>query len=727
MAKPTLNLSHALSRAMSAYSAGKLVEAEQLCQQIINSKRDLFDALHLLAVVQSRLGKKNTALASYRRALKVRPDSAEALSNCGFTLHELKRFTEALASYDRALTLRPDFAAAFLNRGLTQHELKRFEEALESYDRALKARPDYAEAFSNRGITLNRLKRFEEALASYDRALMLWPDSAEVLCNRGNTLKELNRFEEALASYDRALTLRPDHAEALSNRGAALHELGRFEEALASNDRALKVRPDYAQALSNRGLTLHELKRFEEALTCYDRALTERPDYAEALSNRGNTLHELKRFEEALASYDRALMLRPDYAEALSNRGNTLHELRRFAEALASYHLALKVRPDYAEAQDNVGLTLLQLGRLPEARVAFEQAVTLAPCKAKYRRDLGEITRFVPGDANLAALEKLAEDSAALSIGDRVEMHFALAKAYEDMGRHAEAFTQLLDGNALKHRQVTYDEAETLGGLDRVQAVFTSELIQRWQNAGNPSPVPVFIVGMARSGSTLVEQILASHPQVFGGGELKYFDAAMQGIRTKLDDSTTFPELVSGMTGEDYRDLGTRYLAEVERLAAGVSHITDKMPMNFIFTGLIHLALPNAIIIHTIRDPVDTCLSCFSRLFTEGQNHTYDLAELGRYYRHYQALMAHWHRVLPAGRILDVRYEDVVADLEGQARRIIAHCGLNWDPHCLDFHQTERPVLTASAAQVRQPIYNSAIGRWRVYGPLLRPLLEALG
>ena len=180
------------------------------------------------------------------------------------------------------------------------------------------------------------------------------------------------------------------------------------------------------------------------------------------------------------------------------------------------------------------------------------------------------------------------------------------------------------------------------------------------------------------------------------------------------------------MTGEDYRDLGTRYLAEIERLAPGARHITDKAPINFIFAGLIHLALPNAPIIHTVRDPVDTCISCFSKLFTEEQNHTFDLAELGRYYRHYQALMEHWHRVLPPGRILDVRYEDVVADLEGQARRIIAHCGLDWDARCLAFHQTERPVRTASTAQVRQPIYNNAIGRGRVYTQFLAPLLAEL-
>jgi predicted O-linked N-acetylglucosamine transferase (SPINDLY family) len=379
MAKPKHTLPQAFSRAILAYNAGKLVEAEQLCQQIINTKRGLFEALHLLAVVQSRLGKKDTALASYDRALKVRPDSAEALFNRGWTLHELKRFDEALASYERALTVRPDLAEAFCNRGLTLHELKRFEEALASYDRALKVRPDYAEALCNRGLTLHELKRFEQALASYDRALKVRPDSAEVFCNRGLTLHELKRFEKALASYDRALTLRPDYAEALSNRGATLHELKRFEEALASYHRALALRPDHAEAFCNRGITLHELKRFEEALASYDRALKVRPDYAEVFSNRGITLHELKRFEEALASYDCALKVRPDYAEALSNRGVTLHELKRFEEALASYDRALKIRPDSAEVFSNRGVTLYELKRFEEALASYDRALAVKP------------------------------------------------------------------------------------------------------------------------------------------------------------------------------------------------------------------------------------------------------------------------------------------------------------------------------------------------------------
>jgi len=284
MAKPTDTLLQMLSRAISAYNAGKLVEAQQICQLIVSAKPDLFDALQLLAGIQSRLGNKDLALASYDRALKVRPNSAEVLFARGWILQELQRFEEALASYDRALKLRPNYAEVLNNRGLTQHKLKRSEEALASYDRALKSRPDFAEALANRGLTLHELKRFEEALASYDRALKLRPDYVGALASRGLALHELKRFEEALASYDRALKLRSDYAEAHSNRGAALRELKRFEEALASYDRAIELRPDYPEALSNRGFTLHELKRFEEALANYDRVLAVNPDHAYALS-----------------------------------------------------------------------------------------------------------------------------------------------------------------------------------------------------------------------------------------------------------------------------------------------------------------------------------------------------------------------------------------------------------------------------------------------------------
>jgi tetratricopeptide (TPR) repeat protein len=374
--------SKTLNSAVTAYNAGRLAEAEQLCQEILIANQDFFDALHLLAIVQSRLGKRQLALASFDRALAVRANHAEALSNRGLTLRDLKRFDEALASYECALTVQPDHPEALSNRGLTLHELKRFDEALASYDRALVVRPNYAIALFNRGLTLYELNRLDEALSSYDRALALQPHYAEALSNRGLALHRLKRSDEAVASYDRALEVRPRYAEALCNRGLTLHELNRFDEALASYNRALTLQPHYAEALSNRGLTLHRLKRFDEALASYDRALVVRPDYAEALSNRGMTLRELNRFEEALESYNRALIVRPQFAKAHSNRGNALHELNRFDEALESFDSALRVDPEYAEAFSNRGVTLHALMRFEEALSDFQRALKLRPNQA---------------------------------------------------------------------------------------------------------------------------------------------------------------------------------------------------------------------------------------------------------------------------------------------------------------------------------------------------------
>jgi Sulfotransferase family len=321
-------------------------------------------------------------------------------------------------------------------------------------------------------------------------------------------------------------------------------------------------------------------------------------------------------------------------------------------------------------------------------------------------------------------METLLQSIESLPAREQIELRFALAKAYDDTGRPDDAFRQLLAGNALKRRQIAYDEAATLTEIDRIQAIFTPKLMQSLQGEGDPSSVPIFIVGMPRSGTTLIEQILASHPHVFGAGELPNLSLSVADLRPAM--GCAFPDAMERMSGDDLRQLGSRYVSDIVRLAPNAAHITNKMPANFLFAGLIHLTLPNARIIHAVRDPLDTCVSCFSKLFASGQPQTYDLEELGRYYWRYQALMKHWHRVLPPGRILDVRYEDVVADLEGQARRIVSHCGLEWDPNCLAFHETTRPVRTASATQVRRPLYRSAVGRAQSYEPFLRPLTRQL-
>ena len=371
--------SAAVKQATAFLQAGMLDRAAALCQAIIRQRPYDFDLLHLLAIIEAQLGRAEDALASYNRALAVKPDSAEALYNRGITLRNLNRLDESLTSYDRALAIKPDFAAALVNRGLIYHHLKQLDDALTSYETALVVKPDYAEALYNRGITLFEMRHFEEALKSYDEALLINPNYAQGHYNRGIVLQELRRLDEALASYDRALEVKSDYAEAQTNRANTLHELKRYDEALTSYDAILANRPLHPEMLYGRGNALRGLNRYEEAIASYNAALAIKPDYAEVLNNRGVTLWDLRRLEEALASYDKALAAKPDYLEALVNRGITLWGSKRFEDALKSYDMAVAIAPGHAEALYNRGIVLLDLKRPDEAVKSFERVLSIDP------------------------------------------------------------------------------------------------------------------------------------------------------------------------------------------------------------------------------------------------------------------------------------------------------------------------------------------------------------
>lgn len=706
------------------YKQGNFSEAEQLYSEIIETDPGQFDALHRLGILSYKKGQYADAHRYIGAALEVSPNEAPALSDFGLVQATLDDLQGALASYDAALVIKSDLADVHCRRGDVLKKLDRHGEAIASYDRALELNPHFAQALNNRGLTLMDIGRPLEALASYERLLAFSPDDLLALCNRGRTLQDLKRPEDALASYDRALILKPDYLEVLNNRGVLLQDFNRLEEALACFDRVLAVKPDYIRALNNRGDLLRKLNRPEEALATYDQVLGLEPHSAEALSNRGLVLFVLNRSEEALSSLDQALTLNPHDARAFNVRGLALLSLNRPAEALASYDQALVLTPDFADALGNKGMLLTELGRFEEAREAIERSIALAPHVVRAYYNLTLSKRIEAGSPHFRAMQDLALGMAALAPDDQIHLHYALGKAFADIGDHASSFPHLLAGAALKRKQTPYDEAATLAGFQRTCGAFGEQRMERDKGLGEPSGVPVFIVGMPRSGTSLVEQILASHPQAFAAGETDAFAGAVQ----DLDDEAApnLSEPISLTSSQGLLRLGENYLRRISATAPTAQRITNKTPDNFRFLGLIHLAMPNARIIHIRRDPLDTCLSCFSKLFGGDLPYTYDLAELGRYYRAYEAMMAHWRRVLPQGVMLDVRYEDIVGGLEGQARRIVAHCGLDWNARCLDFHLTERWVHTASATQVRQPIYQSSVGRWRALEAFLKPLIAEL-
>ncbi len=685
----------------------------------------------LLAEQKRRHGFLADADELTRRAAAAQPDNAEAEHMLGIIAHQSGKLADAIEHVRRAIAIKPDVALYHANLGEMCRLAGRIDEAIAASRRALELNPNYAGALSNLGIALFDQGKFEEALTHYDRAVALEPAFAQAHSNRGNALQRLKRYADAEPSYRRAIELQPNFADAWNNLGTCLRELKRPDEAETVYRKALELGPNNPDTLDNLALAVKDLERLDEAAELLRRALV-----IEARSDKfhvhyATVLLDQKQTEEAAAACSRALALNAGNHDAINLMGRVAFERGDLEDSLKHYQRALALKPDLADAYNNMGNVLKELGKLDEARDAYLQALQLDADVAGVYVNLADSKKFAPGDPHLAAMEKLAAKTEGLSKTDRMQIDFGLGKAYADLKDYSRSFKHLLAGNAAKRATVAYDEQATLALFDRIEAAFTRELIGGKSGGGDPSALPIFVIGMPRSGTTLVEQIMASHPLVHGAGELQTLNDVILEVRGPDGNALIYPEFVPALDGAALRQIGARYLALVRALAAkhgraDAARITDKMPSNYYFAGLLHLALPNARIIHTIRDPVDTCISCFSKLFSAEQNHTYDLAELGRYYRRYEALMAYWRTVLPPGRILDVRYEDVVADLDGQARRIIDYCGLPWDDRCLSFHQTDRPVRTASATQVRQPIYKSAIGRWHVYEEHLGPLLGAL-
>jgi tetratricopeptide (TPR) repeat protein len=673
------------------------------------------------------LGRLDAAQSAYQAALTLRPAFAEAAHNLGDVLAARRRFPAAAEWFARALELGPEVADTHNKLGMALAAVGRRDEAIACFRRAVALRPDHVEAHNNLGGLLHELGRIAEAADAFAAAVAVNPRQADLHSNRAVVLAALQRHEDAAASSARAIALQPDLADAHNNLGSALRTLGRSDAALACFEKAVALRPGYAEALNNLGALLHAMERHDNAIEWFEKALAAKPDYAEAHNNLGAALAALDRPQEALGWFERALAIRPNYVVALNSLGLALSKLHREAEALGCYERALAIDPKYADSHRNMGVVLRTLGRLDEARRALETAIALEPDRIEHYLVLAASKRFVAGDPHLAAMAALARDLDAHPEKKRIDFHFNLAKAYADVGEHAPAFDHLLAGNALKRRSIVYDEAATLGWFERIVREFTPAVMERLRGHGDRSTKPVFIVGMPRAGTTLIEQILASHPEIFGAGEIEDFRIETARLVGPDGAPMIFPELAGTVTGEQMRELGATYLSRLSAAAPTAARVTDKLPLNFAWAGLIHLALPGARIIHVRRNPIDTCLSCFSVSFAGHQPYSYDLGELGRYYRAYEAVMAHWHALLPDGVMLEVRYEDVVDDLEGQARRLVAHCGLPWHDACLAFHTTQRPIRTASVAQVRQPIYRSSVARWKPYEHLLAPLIEALG
>ena len=596
--------------------------------------------------------------------------------------------------------------------------LGRLEEAVASYTQALQIKPDFAEAHNNLGNALNKLGKPEEAVSSLRKALRIKPDFAEAHNNLGAALNYLGKPEEAVSSLTKAVQIKPDFAEAHNNLGAALNKLGKPEEAVASYDKALQIKPDYTDAHYNLGNALNNLGKPEEAVSSLSKALQIKPDFAEAHNNLGAALYNLGKPDKAVSSLRKALQIKPDFAEAHYNLGNALNDLEKAEQAVSSLTKALQIKPDYAEAHNNLGNTLSDLGRPDEAVASLRKALQIKPDYAEAHRNLSNVKKYPDGDPQIQRMLQLVE-RLNLSDEDRMHLNFALGKAHADIGNHDKAFSYLSDGNRLRKQELRYDISSSRASFANIKSTFSEDVpalnVVR-ESDGAKGQQPVFVLGMPRSGTTLVEQILVSHSQVYGAGELRLFG---QSVNASKWSSTQ-------LSSDQFQSIRTSYISGLTELGASEPYITDKMPLNFIWIGFIVAATPEAKIVHVTRDARATCWSNFKHYFSHrGNGFANDLQDVAEYYKMYIDLMAFWHEKFP-GRIYDLNYEALTEHQEDESRKLLDHVGLDWEDQCLEFHKTKRAVRTASATQVRQKMYQGSSEEWRKYEKHLAPMVELL-
>ena len=624
------------------------------------------------------------------------------------------------SAVDRRTRIRE--VAAEFNTAVAHHRADRIEEAEALYRRVLEAIPNHPRVLHFLGLIELQRGCPQPGVELIGRAFPALSRSPEAQVDFGNALRLTGEREEAVAAYRRAVAVKPDYVRAHVSLGGVLTELGRFEAAVTHCQSAVSLDPASVAARTSLATALQRAGRLAEAAQAWREIIDLDPDRAESYHQLALRLAELTLFKEAVHCHDRAIALQPNNAAFHCAHGYSLLRLYDGERATASFRRAAELAPDSKDAWTGLSWALRLVGRFEEAdRCAARlreidpedlRAVRHVPSTGQSPNEEGEIERL------LTVVER-----AEGSIEDRVTAGFALGRLLDKAGRFDEAFAHYTEVNTLVRRNWPFNgdrfDAESfMRSIDALIDTNTEKSLADAVGSGNVSELPVFVVGMPRSGTTLVEQICASHSRIFGAGELD----AIPRIAAALAQ----PSAAKAGRAEASRRAADRHIVQLHHLGRGALRVVDKMPDNVLLVGLIARLFPRARIIYCSRDPRDTSLSCYFQLFSDGaQYFSYELAACGRRCRQIERLAGHWLRLLPL-HMIEVNYENLVRDLEGETRRLIEFLGLDWEPACLDFHRTERTVATISYWQVRQPIYTGSIGRWRSYERHLGRLFAAL-
>jgi tetratricopeptide (TPR) repeat protein len=638
-----------------------------------------------------RAGKPDVAEILCREHLKLHPASVEHLRLLGHALMQQRRFGEAEEQLKIAIDLAPNFSRLAEDLGSALAQQRKLDEAIPLFEQAVRQDPEVATAHKKLGQALAAVGRGKEADKAFETFFEKDPETGAVAV--GADHMRAGREEDAISSFRQALKDNPDNVDAMRFLAAVyVKQEIKLRDAEALLLRATQLAPDFANAWLDLGQALLKRGKRMEAIDAFGQATVLEPGNGIAWEKLASATAGAGYPERAAEAFRKAVNLSPNFAGFHMGFGHVLKTLGDQEASLRAYREAIRLRPDFGEVYWS----------------------------------MANLKIFKFEDAEVEAMEKQVENTELNEVTD-VHFRFALGKAYEDRKDYDKAWAHYHSGNERQRPLVNYDPVETNVQQDAIRSYFTRDFLSKAEGNGYADEGPIFIVGLGRSGSTLVEQILASHSQVEGTEELSVLANLSDTIGRYRPDKQQYPKILDSMRPLDWRALGLEYLDGAKRYRMTDKPIfTDKLPNNFPFVGLLHLILPNAKIINARRHPLDTCLGNYKQLFGRGQTFTYDMFELADYYKEYCLTMDHWNQLLP-GKVLDVHYEETVTDLEGQVARILEHCGLPFEEKCVRFHETERAIKTASSEQVRQPIYTGGMGKWRKYEDHLGEWMEELG
>jgi tetratricopeptide (TPR) repeat protein len=716
------------ANAFRLHQAGELTQAARLYQTILSRDPEHVDALHLLGILRQQQGQFAQAVELFGKAVALRPGEASFHSNLAEAYRALGQFEQAVGCCRAALTLRRDYPEAHNNLGLALHALGQFTQAAEHFQAAVVLSPNRAEAHSNLGTALRSLGEVEPAIEHFRKAIELNPKLNTARFHLGQSLLELGRAEEALPHCWLAVALQPNLAERHNKLGETFRALGRFREAIASYVEALRLKPDLAQAHANIGIALRQDGRTHESPPWLRRATELDPDTLAFWGYLADALTDLDRYPEAIECFKKMIEIEPDRAHFHNNLGWVLQQEGRSDEARQRYLTALRLQPDFLDALIGMGTLMEELGDMDEAEAWFRRAIESHPASTVALARLARLLGNQLTDDDLGLLERRIADPSVVESA-RAAMLFALSNVLDARRQYAEAAQCMRRANAAAlaenpMRPRPYKPADHERLITSMIAAFQPEFFARFAGAGLDSRRPVFIFGMPRSGTTLIEQILASHSQLHGAGELNQGRLSFESIPVLLNRTDSPPDCIPYLSAEVVRQVASRHESRLLELGRGAPRVADKMTDNYIYLGLLAILFPNATFIHSRRDLHDIAVSSWMTNF-RGIPWTNDPQHFAHRVQQYLRLMDRWRTVLPAP-IHEVDYEETVDDLNGVARRLVAACGLDWEPACLEFHRTKRSVRTSSLAQVRQPIYKASVGRWKNYEHELGDLFSAL-